>query len=56
MIYINDIVSKQFKFILFADDTNIIYSCKTTENVGTVVNRELYSMALYKQVIDILID
>ena len=32
---------KQFKFILFGDDTNIIYSSNTVDNVGVIVNKEL---------------
>ena len=43
LIYINDIVnsSKLFKFTLFADDTSLYYSCKSTNNLGNIINSEL---------------
>ena len=43
LVYINDIVniSKKLKFILFADDTNIFYTGKTSQDVFHVLNCEL---------------
>ena len=43
LIYINDIVnaSKIFKFILFADDTSLYYSCEDARTIEETVNREL---------------
>ena len=42
-LYINDIVnvSAKHKFVLFADDTNILYSSKEIENVENTVNIEM---------------
>ena len=42
-LYINDLVnvSNKFKYILFADDTNILYSDKEIDNVQSTVNKEL---------------
>ena len=31
----------EFKYVLFADDTDILFSCKTTKNVENIVNIEL---------------
>ena len=41
--YINDIcnVSKLLKFILFADDTNILYSDSNIHNLISIINHEL---------------
>ena len=43
ILYINDIcnVSKILKFVLFADDTNILYSDANVKNLNNVVNTEL---------------
>ena len=43
LIYINDIVNSStiFKFILFADDTSLYYSCKNARIIEDTVNREL---------------
>ena len=43
ILYINDIcnVSKILKFVLFADDTNILYSDANVNNLNNVVNMEL---------------
>jgi len=43
ILYINDISnsSQLLKFILFADDTNIFYSCRDLNNLGTTLNNEL---------------
>ena len=43
ILYINDIcnVSKRLKFILFADDTNILYSDANVHNLISVINYEL---------------
>ena len=42
-VYINDLVnvSNKFKYVLFADDTNILYSDKDFKNVQGTVNKEL---------------
>ena len=42
-IYVNDIVpvSDKFKFALFADDCNILYSSRNYEFVENTVNNEL---------------
>ena len=47
LIYINDIHSctELLQFILFADDTTIIYSDKNWVEVMSVINRELVSVA-----------
>ena len=43
ILYINDIcnVSKLLKFILFADDTNILYSDSNVHNLVSIINHEL---------------
>ena len=43
ILYINDIcnVSKPLKFILFADDTNILYSDSNIHNLISIINHEL---------------
>ena len=43
-LYINDIVnvSNKFKYVLFADDTNILYSGEESETVENIVNKELH--------------
>ena len=43
ILYINDIcnVSKLLKFILFADDTNILYSESNVHNLISIINHEL---------------
>jgi len=43
MLYVNDIcnVSKLFKFVLFADDTNIFYSHENIEILCNVISQEL---------------
>ena len=43
LIYINDLtmVSSDAKFILFADDTNIIFSSKLNENIEKITNENL---------------
>ena len=46
ILYINDIcnVSKILKFVLFADDTNIIYPDAYVKNLNNVVNTELVKL------------
>ena len=43
LIYINDIVNSSniFKFILFADDTSLYYSCKNVQALESIMNQEL---------------
>ena len=43
ILYINDIcnVSKLLKFILFEDDTNILYSDSNMHNLISIINHEL---------------
>ena len=43
ILYINDIcnVSKLLKLILFADDTNILYSDSNVHNLISIINHEL---------------
>ena len=43
ILYINDIcnVSKLLKFILFADDTNILYSDSNIHDLISIINHEL---------------
>ena len=43
LVYINDICksSDLLRFILYADDTNIFYSCESVDQLCDVVNREL---------------
>ena len=43
LIYINDIVNSSniFKFILFADDTSLYYSCKNVQTIEVIINQEL---------------
>ncbi len=43
LIYINDIYksSEVFKFYLFADDMNLVYSDKKLKSLETIINREL---------------
>ncbi len=47
IIYINDIVncSNLLYFILFADDTNIFYSCKSHNDLMKIVNEELLKLS-----------
>ena len=49
LIFINDIVnsSRLLHFILFADDTNLFYSCKSLELLLTTVNDELSNLAVW---------
>ena len=46
LLYINDIcrTSEILKFILYADDTNIFYSCESLDQLCEVVNRELHGV------------
>ena len=37
-------VSNKFKYILFTDDTNILYSNKEIKNVQIIVNKEIYTI------------
>ena len=48
-IYVNEIVhvSDKFKFILFADDRNILYSRRSYELVENTVNNELDKVDLW---------
>ena len=41
LIYINDIVNSSniFKFILFADDTSLYYSCKNAKTIENIINQ-----------------
>ena len=45
-IYVNDLpsISKQLKFYLFADDTNIYCDGDTLTNLSKIVNKELKSV------------
>ena len=47
LIYINDIYksSEVFKFYLFADDTNLVYSDKKLKSLETIINRELIGVS-----------
>ena len=47
ILYVNDICncSNLFKFILFADDTNIFYSSESATNFVEIVNCELAKLA-----------
>ena len=47
LIYINDIIncSKFFKFILFADNTNIFYSCNNLCTLENTVNSKLLKLS-----------
>ena len=49
ILYINDIVrsSPNLKFILFADDTNILYSHKNMDVLTTTINSELDKVQLW---------
>ena len=49
LLYINDIVecSKLLYFLLFADDTNLFYSCDKLDKLITTVNRELMNLATW---------
>ena len=44
ILYINDLCnsSKILKFILFADDTNLVFSCKDLDKVNELLNIELH--------------
>ena len=46
LIYINDLpnISKIAKFIIFADDTNIVYSNKDIESLETAANNDLQNI------------
>ena len=48
LLYINDLsnISKKLKFILFADDTNVLYSDTTVEKVVGIINSELKYLSL----------
>ena len=47
ILYINDIIncSKYFIFILFADDTNLFYSCKNIFQLFDIANSELAKLS-----------
>ena len=49
ILYINDVcnVSKILKFVLFADDTNILYSDANVNNLNNVVNSELDKLNIW---------
>ena len=49
ILYINDIVaaSKLLHFILFADDTNLFYSCRNFDSLIQTLNSELDKLALW---------
>ena len=49
ILYVNDISnsSEILKFILFADDTNIFYSCKDIENLENTLNTELEKVSVW---------
>ena len=49
LIYVNDIIntSSLFKFIMFADDTNLFYSHSDLEYLFSVVNNELKTVSLW---------
>ena len=48
ILYINDIcnVSNLLKFILFSDDTNILYSDSNVHNIISIINHELDTLYL----------
>ena len=53
LLYINDICrsSEILKFILYADDTNIFYSCESLDQLCEVVNRKLHGvMQLFREI------
>ena len=52
IIYINDLVnsSKLFKFVMFADDTNLFYSHKNLDNLVATVNQELQKISLWLRI------
>ena len=47
LIYVNDlpIWSKFLKFILFPDDTNILFSDKSNDNCFVILNNELMNLS-----------
>ena len=47
ILYVNDIVncSEVLYFILFADDTNIFYSCKNSSDLLKIINEELLKLS-----------
>ncbi|HMK58436.1 MAG TPA: reverse transcriptase family protein [Nitrososphaeraceae archaeon] len=49
ILYINDIVncSKLLYFILFADDTNLFFSCNNYDDLMCTINTELEKLAVY---------
>ncbi len=49
ILYINDIVncSEHFIFILFADDTNLFFSCKNILHLSNTVNLELDNLSAW---------
>ena len=50
-LYINDIVnvSNKFKYVLLANDTNILYSKEEYKNAEKIVNRELHQIYDFKR-------
>ena len=46
LLYVNDIqrCSNKFRFYLFADDANILYTDKNLKDLETIVNRELQNL------------
>ncbi len=51
-MYFNDLanVFKKLKFVLFADDTNVLYTDKSLEKVTKVLNKELECMSIWFKV------
>ena len=49
ILYLNDItqVSKLLKFIIFADDTNVLYSHKDTKMLTNIINNELKKLEVW---------
>ena len=52
LLYINDLanISKKFKFILFANDTNVLYADKNLLDVMGVLNYELKYLSVWFKV------
>ena len=49
LIYVNDIVncSNLLHFIIFADDTNMLFSANNLEDLITIVNTELHKLSIW---------
>ena len=49
LLYVNDLPrsSKKITFIIFADDTNVLYSTNDPKELETVINEELGNVFKY---------